>query len=112
MSGYIYIPKELHEALIRAVLDSLAEQGFYKIVVWRGCGGHDPATTVEAFNSAHKGKCKAYLLELPYHTRFGAAWEIPPCPAATQTVFQRRLPSICALNLCEGSASRSRRRLQ
>lgn len=65
-SGYIDIPKEVHEMFLGAVLDSLAEQGFRKIVVWRGCGGHDLTSTVEAFNEAHKGQCKADLPELPY----------------------------------------------
>ena len=66
-SGYIHIPKDLHEAFLRAVLDSLAEQGFRKIVVWRGCGGHDLTATVKEFNEAHEGKCKAYLPDPPYH---------------------------------------------
>ena len=65
-SGYIHIPRDIHEAFVRAVLDSLAEQGFRKIVVWRGCGGHDLTATIEAFNEAHEGKCRAYLPKMPY----------------------------------------------
>jgi len=65
-SGYIDIPKDVHQAFLRAVLDSLAEQGFHKIIIWRGCGGHDLAATVANFNKARKGHCTAYLPELPY----------------------------------------------
>ncbi len=39
-SGYIDLPESVHEAVLEAVLASLAEQGFRRIIVWRGCGGH------------------------------------------------------------------------
>ena len=66
-SGYIDIPKDLHEALVLAVLKSLAEQGFRRIVVWRGCGQHDFTGTVTQFNKEYSGKSKAFLPDLPYH---------------------------------------------
>ena len=66
-SGYIDVPKDLHEALFISVLKSLAEQGFRRIVVWRGCGQHDFRETVVQFNEEHQGKTKAYLPDLPYH---------------------------------------------
>ena len=37
-AGYIDIPVDLHDALVLATLESLAEQGFSKIVVWRVMG--------------------------------------------------------------------------
>jgi creatinine amidohydrolase len=66
-SGYIDIPQQLHQALLDSVLRSLADQGFGKLIVWRGCGGHDLRSTVEAFNGAHPGRAQAYLPAHPYH---------------------------------------------
>jgi len=66
-SGYIDIPQEQHEELVFAILKSLAEQGFRRIVVWRGCGAHDLRQTIERFNKEYKRKSKAYLPGHPYH---------------------------------------------
>jgi creatinine amidohydrolase len=66
-SGYVHLPQEIHEAVVLSVLDSLAEQGFRRIVVWRGCGQHDLNDVVERFNVAHSGKSQAFQPHLPYH---------------------------------------------
>jgi creatinine amidohydrolase len=66
-SGYIDIPKDLHESLLECILKSLAAQGFQRIIVWRGCGQHDFIDTVNRFNKENNGKCTAYLPDLPYH---------------------------------------------
>jgi creatinine amidohydrolase len=66
-SGYVHLPQSVHEAAIRSVLESLAEQGFRQIVVWRGCGGHDLEQTIARFNATRAGLCSAVLPELPYH---------------------------------------------
>ena len=66
-AGYIDIPVDLHDALVLATLASLAEQGFRRIVVWRGCGGHDLRETVKRFNETWNGQSKAFLPGLPYH---------------------------------------------
>ena len=39
-SGYVNIPHSVHEECVYFALESLAEQGFDAIVVWRGCGEH------------------------------------------------------------------------
>jgi creatinine amidohydrolase len=65
-SGYIHIPQELHESLVGAILNSLAEQGFEQIIVWRGCGQHTLDQVVERFNRIHTDQAQAYLPELPY----------------------------------------------
>ena len=65
-SGYIDVPQELHENLIEAVLSSLAEQGFKRIVVWRGCHQHDFSGIIESFNRIYAGKVRAFLPKLPY----------------------------------------------
>jgi len=66
-SGYIDIPQDLHEVLVTAVLKSLSDQGFRRIVVWRGCGQHSFSNIVAQFNKENEGKSRAYLPDLPYH---------------------------------------------
>lgn len=66
-AGYIDLPVELHDSLVLATLNSLAEQGFGRTVVWRGCGGHDLRNTVKGFNEAWLGRSRAFLPGLPYN---------------------------------------------
>lgn len=66
-AGYIDIPSELHDALVLSTLVSLAGQGFRRIVVWRGCGGHDLRESVEHFNDTHVGRSRAFLPGHPFH---------------------------------------------
>ena len=66
-SGYIDVPQEVHEALVRGALGSLADQGFRQIVVWRGCGQHALGDVVERFNLAHVGRSRAIQPDFPYH---------------------------------------------
>lgn len=64
-AGYIDIPDALHQQVVWAILTSLADQGFGRILVWRGCGGHHLESLVARFNELDRGL--AYLPELPYH---------------------------------------------
>lgn len=66
-SGYIDLPQETHEMVVSCVLQSLVEQGFERIIIWRGCGQHALGRLVEQFNKTHIGKAKAFQPELPYH---------------------------------------------
>jgi len=66
-SGYIDLPEKVQEEVVMAVLKSLAEQGFRRIVVWRGCGQHKLQSVVERFNGHHQGRARAFLPDLPYH---------------------------------------------
>jgi creatinine amidohydrolase len=63
--GYIDIPKEVHHQMVWAILDSLVTQGFQRILVWRGCGGHDLADLIKRFN-LERGT-RVHLPEQPYH---------------------------------------------
>jgi creatinine amidohydrolase len=67
-SGYIDIPVPLHDALIAAVLESLSDQGFTRLVVWRGCGGHHLETVIAQFNRRAQGHARAFLPDWPYHS--------------------------------------------
>jgi creatinine amidohydrolase len=66
-AGFIDIPEELHKGVVRATLQSLADQGFRKIVVWRGCGQHRLDRVVEEFNSGRLTGARAFLPDQPYH---------------------------------------------
>ncbi len=66
-SGYVDIPLDLYDALVASVLRSLAAQGFRRIVVWRGCGGHDLRGVVERLNKEWGKEVRVFLPDLPYH---------------------------------------------
>lgn len=66
-SGYIDLPRCLHTALTEAILTSLVEQGFRRLVLWRGCGGHDLREVVDRFNEIHQGRARAFLPAHPFH---------------------------------------------
>jgi len=66
-AGYVDLPSTLHEAIVDAVLRSLAEQGFRRILVWRGCGAHGLVPTVTRFNEELAGHARAFLPSHPFH---------------------------------------------
>ncbi|HET8839901.1 MAG TPA: creatininase family protein [Ktedonobacteraceae bacterium] len=77
-SGFIDVPISLHDALIEATLTSLVAQGFKRIVIWRGCGGHALGEVVERFNQRYQGRAQAFLPPHPFH----AIW----CRVADPTI--------------------------
>jgi len=64
-AGYIDIPVEIHHSMIWAILISLADQGFERILLWRGCGGHELSDLVARFNAA--GRARVSLPGHPFH---------------------------------------------
>jgi creatinine amidohydrolase len=75
-AGYLDLPVPVHEALVRAALDSLCAQRFAVTVVWRGCGGHDLRDVVAGYNEAGHGM-RVHLPEPP----FGSLWSAAGGPA-------------------------------
>ncbi|MHB1296027.1 MAG: creatininase family protein [Anaerolineae bacterium] len=65
--GYVDLPQPLHEAVIYAVLSSLADQGFQRLVLLPGCGQHDVRAPLDRFNEAYRGRCLAMGISLPLH---------------------------------------------
>lgn len=65
-AGYIHIAAELHDALVFSALASLADQGFLRIIVWRGWGGHDLRDAMTRFNMTYKEKAEEFLPAPPY----------------------------------------------
>ena len=66
-AGYVDLPNNLHGDLVSATLASLPEQGFERLVVWRGCEGHDLRGTVQDFNQTNQHKAQAFLPAQPFH---------------------------------------------
>lgn len=66
-AGFIDVPVSTYDAFVRAVVDSLADQGFTRILIWRGCGGHDLQSMVGDFNDARDGTATAFLPLDPFH---------------------------------------------
>jgi creatinine amidohydrolase len=67
-SGYIDVSQDVHECMLEAILNSLADQGFRRIVVWRGCGGHQLQRGISRFNASRADGAKAFLPEQPYQS--------------------------------------------
>lgn len=66
-AGYIDLPEAVHDAVLQAILASLAEQHFGRILVWRGCGGHRLQGVVAEFNETMGGRSVAHLPGHPFH---------------------------------------------
>ena len=66
-SGYIHVPTALHREILRSIFQSVVEQGFSRILIWRGCGGHDLQSLVDSFNCEQAGRAHAFLPPQPFH---------------------------------------------
>lgn len=60
-AGYIHLDQSIHEAILSSIMESLAEQGFRKIIVWRGCGQHNLENVIRHFNQRHAGNAEVFL---------------------------------------------------
>jgi creatinine amidohydrolase len=77
-SGFIDIPSDIHESIVFNILTSLANQGFQKIIIWRGCGQHKFDEVLVKFNQQFFGKSKAYLPDLDiYHIIWSRISHLP-----------------------------------
>src|SRR3970282_2219605 len=74
--GYVNLRQSTHEAVVEDVLQSLAEQGFSTLVIWRGCGQHDLGAVIDRFNASHKGGA-AYQPVIDYGTVCDSAFGRP-----------------------------------
>ncbi len=76
--GYVNLRQSTHEAVVQDVLGSLAEQGYRKLLVWRGCGQHRLDRVIDRFNRA---------------TRDAAAFQpVIGYPVICEDVFAARIP--------------------
>ncbi|MCL6602408.1 MAG: creatininase family protein [Paenibacillus sp.] len=66
-SGYIHIPQNIYEDFIYSILKSLSDQGFGKLILWRGCGGHQLDNVVTKFNAEYKNSSQVFNISHPFH---------------------------------------------
>jgi creatinine amidohydrolase len=101
------IPVPVYEQFVRAILDSLA--GFARIVVWRGCGGHDLTSPVRAFNEDRRGTSRAVLPAQPFHAIWCSLAD-PSVPGGhadsfTTSILMHRRPDVVRRNRIPDGAS-------
>jgi len=65
-AGYIHLPQNLHETVYDAVLSSLVEQGFRRIIIWTGCGQHQLDSMVHEFQQKMGNQVNVYIPPKPY----------------------------------------------
>lgn len=67
-SGYINIPQSVYEDVLKAIIQSLVEQGFKSFVFWRGCGGHQLDNLMSDLGDSYKdNNIKIYNPAHPYY---------------------------------------------
>lgn len=66
-TGYVNLPQNLYEEVIYNVIKSFSDQGFKKLVIWRGCGGHYLDKVVERINIEYKDKSNVKILRHPFY---------------------------------------------
>jgi creatinine amidohydrolase len=104
-AGFLDLPVALHEAIVRAVLDSLCAQGFTVAVVWRGCGGHDLRRLVASYNDEDHGM-RVYLPEHPFQALWAELGD-PAVPGGhadsfTTSVMLARRPELVRVDRIPG----------
>jgi len=70
-AGYIHLPQNLHKSIYKAVLHSLVEQGFRRIIFWTGCGQHQLKSMIDEFPGQVDKHVDIFLPKKPYRQ----AWE-------------------------------------
>ena len=92
--GYIDIPRDLHEAIVGHVLRSLVDQGFRRMVIWRGCGGqiYGRPSTSSTSNAQVERTPSCRICRT---TQFGAASAIRQIPAVMLTHSPLRWRCTC-----------------
>lgn len=65
--GYVDLRQDTFERVLEDVLESMVAQGFSRLVIWRGCGGHRLTELAGRFNAAQAGVARVWIPEHPYH---------------------------------------------
>lgn len=66
-SGYVNLPQSVFEDVLYHTLKSFSDQGFKKIIIWRGCGGHQVNQLIKRFNNDFKNKTVVSTLHHPFY---------------------------------------------
>jgi creatinine amidohydrolase len=89
-SGFVDLPRRVHDELLECAADSLADQGFTRLVVWRGCGGHELASTSARWNARQRGRARLWLPESPFPAIWAAVGD-PSVPGGHADSFATSL---------------------
>lgn len=65
--GFVDLRQTTFENLLEDVLDSLVAQRFRRLVIWRGCGGHQLTAFVNRFNATSSDIARLWMPEHPYN---------------------------------------------
>lgn len=65
-TGYVDLPQHVFEDLLFYTLKSYYQQGFRKLFIWRGCGGHQVDQMLERFKEDHSDAF-VYNLHHPFY---------------------------------------------
>lgn len=65
--GYVDLPQNVFEDVLYHSLKSFALQGFKKLVIWRGCGGHNVQNLIQRFNMDFSTIAHVETLEHPFY---------------------------------------------
>ena len=66
-SGYVDLPQSVFEELLYHTFKSFAQQGFKKMFLWTGCGGHDLSDMVDRFNKDFEDVSSIETLPHPFY---------------------------------------------
>ncbi len=66
-SGYVDIPQSVFEALMYHSFKSFAQQGFKKMFLWTGCGGHNLTDMVSRFKNDFERVASIETLPHPFY---------------------------------------------
>jgi creatinine amidohydrolase len=64
-AGFIDFPQSLHEEIVFEILKSLLNQGFSRMIIWRGCGQHDLRIAINSIQSSIS-HLKIWQPDMPY----------------------------------------------
>lgn len=66
-AGYVNLPQSVFEDILYHTLKSFAKQGFKRLVLWRGCGGHQVQSVMQRFNDDFKGQSEVVTFHHPFY---------------------------------------------
>lgn len=65
-AGFIDLPQALHESALLEVLRSLLDQGFRRVMTWRGCGQHDLTRAIASIEASVSTGAHIWQPEPPF----------------------------------------------
>ena len=105
------LDQRLHEAVLIQILESLTEQGFLRMLIWRGCGQHDLTEVVDTYNATYSGR-GGHFSRSPRFRRSGIVSATAIYPAGMPIASLLPFPFICDRHRFGENEYRNPRRLK